>query len=87
MTRVCFDDADGSALEILRAKTVCPPGYVVVMHNDDFTPAPFVVALLRSVFRMDEAAAVSTMLAVHSRGAAPCGTYPRDVAETKLAAA
>jgi len=87
MPRAGYPDADGSVLEVTRTKPVRPPKYTVVMHNDDYTPADFVVALLVEVFRLGQEAAVATMLAVHQRGAAPCGTYPRDVAETKLAEA
>lgn len=68
-----------------RPKTAKPPRYVVVVFNDDFTPYEFVVEVLQRVFRMDTQAAIATMMAIHRRGAAPCGTYPRDVAETKAA--
>lgn len=87
MSRVTSNDADGFVIEIARTKPVRPPKYTVVMYNDDYTPAEFVVRLLEGVFRMERAAAVATMLAVHRRGASACGTYPRDVAETKLAEA
>lgn len=84
MARVGTDDADGSVIELTRKKTARPPKYLVVMFNDDYTPAEFVVGILKDVFRMDEMTAITTMLAVHQRGAAACGAYSRDVAETKL---
>lgn len=83
MSRAGFADAGSSVLEKTRTKLVRPPKYTVVMFNDDYTPADFVVELLMDVFRLDEGSAVAVMLAVHNRGSAPCGTYPKDVAETK----
>lgn len=83
MSRAGFADAGGSVLEKTRTKLVRPPKYTVVMLNDDYTPADFVVKLLIDVFRFDHETAAAITLAVHTRGAAPCGTYPKDVAETK----
>lgn len=68
-----------------RVRSARPPKYLVVMFNDDYTPAEFVVAVLCDVFRMGMEQAVTTMMAIHTRGAAACGVYPRDVAETKVA--
>lgn len=60
-----------------------PDLYQVVMHNDDFTPMEFVVSVLERFFYMDRRHATEVMLKVHSDGQAVCGTYTRDVAETK----
>jgi len=68
-----------------RVRPARPPKYLVVMFNDDYTPAEFVVAVLCDVFRMGMEQAVTTMMAIHMRGVAACGVYPRDVAETKVA--
>lgn len=80
------DGTGGTVLEAprTRAKPARPPKYVVVMFNDDYTPAEFVVAVLQEVFRMDMDRAMATMLAIHKRGVGACGVYPRDVAETKV---
>src|SRR5471030_2522536 len=60
-----------------------PHLYQVVMHNDDFTPMEFVVAVLEIFFNMDRTKATSVMYEVHISGKAVCGVYTRDVAETK----
>ncbi len=60
-----------------------PPMYQVVMHNDDFTPMEFVVAVLETFFCMDRAQATQVMYQVHMAGKAVCGMFSKDVAETK----
>lgn len=62
-----------------------PSMYNVVMHNDDFTPMEFVVEVLMLFFSMPEPKATQVMLAVHTKGRAVCGSYTRDIAETKAA--
>jgi len=62
-----------------------PPLYKVVLLNDDYTPMEFVVDVLRMFFGMDREKATQVMLAVHTRGKATCGIFPRDIAETKSA--
>ena len=62
-----------------------PPLYKVVLLNDDYTPMEFVVDVLRMFFGMDREKATQEMLAVHTRGKATCGIFPRDIAETKSA--
>lgn len=61
-----------------------PKQYQVIMHNDDFTPMDFVVELLRDIFHKDEIEAVHLMMMVHEGGRASVGTYPRDIAVTKV---
>ena len=53
------------------------------MHNDDFTPMEFVVAVLESFFNMERALATKIMYEIHMAGKAICGVYSKDVAETK----
>lgn len=61
-----------------------PTMYQVVMHNDDFTPMEFVVAVLEAFFAMDRVKATTVMLEVHTVGKAICGIFTKDVAETKI---
>lgn len=61
-----------------------PKLYQVVMFNDDFTPAEFVVGVLMSVFNKPMDAAITVMQQVHGQGRGICGVYTRDVAETKV---
>ncbi|EKD72188.1 MAG: hypothetical protein ACD_45C00742G0008 [uncultured bacterium] len=61
-----------------------PAMYQVVMHNDDFTPMEFVVAVLEAFFNMERAIAARLMYEVHTTGKAVCGIFSKDVAETKV---
>lgn len=68
-----------------RSRLERPKLYRVVLLNDDFTPRDFVVAVLQSVFRLDNAQSEVVMLTAHQKGACVVSVYPRDVAETKAA--
>ncbi len=61
------------------------PGlFEVHLHNDDFTPMEFVIEALRTFFHMDEIKAKTIALEAHTKGVAVCGTYSREVAETRI---
>jgi ATP-dependent Clp protease adaptor protein ClpS len=79
------DYGDGAALLAERPKLKKPPRYNVMLMNDDYTPMEFVVDVLRIFFRHDRPKATQIMLEVHTKGKAVCGTYTRDIAETKTA--
>jgi ATP-dependent Clp protease adaptor protein ClpS len=55
------------------------------MHNDDYTTMEFVVEMLESVFRKPSMEAQRIMLNIHLKGTGMCGTYPCEIAETKVA--
>ena len=59
--------------------------YVVILLNDDFTPMEFVVHILEKFFRKDREMATQIMFQVHTQGRGACGTYVREIAETKVA--
>lgn len=61
-----------------------PPLYKVLLLNDDFTPMDFVVGILTDFFAMSEERATQVMLQVHTQGVGVCGTFTKDVAETKV---
>ena len=61
-----------------------PKQYNVIMLNDDFTTMDFVVKVLIEVFHKDTVSAEALMMAVHRSGKAVVGTYPYDIARTKL---
>lgn len=67
-----------------RAATKQPPLYTVVMHNDDYTTMEFVVETLISIFHKSPTEANRIMLHIHFKGAGACGTYPYEIAETKV---
>ncbi len=76
---------DGLVVEEAQAVLRPPPKYSVIMVNDDFTPMDFVVAVLQKFFNMTLEQATEVMLAVHTKGRAVCGTFTKDIAETKAA--
>ncbi len=67
-----------------RAKAKKPGQFKVLMLNDDYTPMEFVVIVLKRFFGMDIEAATRVMLHVHQRGVGVCGTFPYEIAETKV---
>lgn len=64
-----------------------PKHYRVIMHNDDFTSMDFVVEILVDIFHKNEIEASRLMLMVHESGRAAVGSYPYDIAVTKVKAA
>jgi ATP-dependent Clp protease adaptor protein ClpS len=76
---------DGLAVQEARPKLKKPPMYQVVLLNDDFTPMEFVVLVLERFFSKDRAQATRIMLHVHTQGKGMCGTFVREIAETKVA--
>ncbi|HID97651.1 MAG TPA: ATP-dependent Clp protease adaptor ClpS [Thermodesulfobacteriaceae bacterium] len=61
-----------------------PPRYRVLLHNDDYTTMDFVVHILETVFHKSPSEAISIMLNVHQTGVGVCGSYPPEIAETKI---
>lgn len=64
-------------------KIKVPKKYVVVMHNDDFTPMDFVVEILMQIFNKEYEEAVSIMMQVHKGNRGIVGTYSYDIARSK----
>jgi len=75
---------DETAVQEAEPKLKKPPLYQVILLNDDYTPMEFVVHILENFFNMDRETAVRIMMQVHTRGKGICGTYTREVAETKV---
>ena len=78
------DDDKGLAVAESKPEVKRPPMYKVILLNDDYTPMEFVVHILEQFFSMDRPAATRVMLSVHTQGKGVCGTYTREVAETKV---
>ncbi len=77
----------GEAKEKTKVKVREPKKYNVVMHNDDFTTMEFVVSVLMDIFHMDGVTANRIMMTVHKSGRAVIGSYPYDIAITRVNAA
>ena len=60
-----------------------PGKYKVIICNDDVTPVEFVVAMLVTVFRLDENTAFKVTMQVHEQGKGVAGVYSYEVAEQK----
>jgi ATP-dependent Clp protease adaptor protein ClpS len=59
----------------------------VRLHNDDYTPAEYVVRILEDVFKLALWKATYVMMRAHITGQATVGTWPRAKAEKMVRAA
>ncbi len=78
------DSDDDTVVQQAKPQLKRPPLYKVILLNDDFTPMDFVVEILTDFFNMSLEKATQVMLQVHTQGVGVCGTYTKDVAETKV---
>jgi ATP-dependent Clp protease adaptor protein ClpS len=75
---------EGQVLEKTRPKIKKPELFKVILHNDDYTTMQFVIEVLEEVFDKSPAEAFRILMHVHTRGHGICGSYPYEVAETKV---
>ncbi|HHJ20642.1 MAG TPA: ATP-dependent Clp protease adapter ClpS [Gammaproteobacteria bacterium] len=80
-----YDDDHGLAVETAKPQLKEPPLYNVILLNDDYTPMEFVVIVLEQFFSLGRENATRVMLNVHTKGKGICGSFTRDIAETKTA--
>jgi ATP-dependent Clp protease adaptor protein ClpS len=78
------DRTDGAVKERVMPKRQEPTLYSVVLLNDDYTTADFVVHVLETLFQKSPAEAYRVMMQVHVNGRGIAGVYPWEVAETKV---
>ncbi|MEK7989956.1 MAG: ATP-dependent Clp protease adapter ClpS [Thiotrichaceae bacterium] len=78
------DYDDNFVVEEARPKLKKPPLYKVILINDDYTPMEFVEHILEVFFGMPSEAASRVMWQIHTQGKGICGTYSREIAETKV---
>jgi ATP-dependent Clp protease adaptor protein ClpS len=74
----------GQVLERTKPKVKKPELFKVLLHNDDYTTMQFVIEVLEEIFNKSPAEAFRVMMHVHTRGHGVCGSYPYEVAETKV---
>ncbi len=67
-----------------QTSTKTPRKYQVILLNDDYTPMDFVVEILMNFFNMSGESSTQVMWQIHTKGRGKCGTYSKDVAETKV---
>ena len=79
-----YKDDGSTALKEAKPALKQPAMYRVLLLKDDFTPMDFVVEILTNFFSMNKERATQVMLQIHTQGLGVCGTYTRDVAETKV---
>lgn len=84
LPRVVQDNENELAVQESKPKLKRPPLYKVVILNDDYTPMDFVVHVLEVYFSMSRELATRVMLQVHLEGKGICGTFTREIAETKV---
>ena len=77
------DNHDLQVIDQTVPKIAQPSLYKAVLLNDDYTPMEFVIDILARFCNHNEEQATQIMLAVHTQGKGVCGTYTKDVAETK----
>lgn len=66
-----------------RHKIKRPSFYVVVVHNDPYTPRTFVVQVLKKYFDKNEQEATRIMLLAHNYGVGVVAKFPHEIAEAK----
>lgn len=79
-----MDKTQHIAKENINTRLKEPKHYNVIMLNDDFTTMEFVVEILIDIFGKDFATANSIMMDVHKKGRGVVGSYPYDIAATKV---
>jgi len=75
----------GEILEDSETELKEPEMYLVILHNDHYTTMDFVITVLVEVFLKSTPEATKIMLDVHKKGKGLVGTYPYDIAASKVA--
>ncbi len=76
--------SQGDSQTLTEKKIQEPDRYKVFLHNDDYTTMDIVVGILQGIFHKNVDEATAIMLHIHEQGIGLCGTFTREVAETKV---
>ena len=83
MTPTTLPDAgEEVGLDEISRTDLLPP-YKIIFLNDNVTTMDFVVKILTTLFRLDQASAMRVMLEVHQTGAAVVAVLPLEEAELR----
>ena len=77
----------GITIEDTEGDVKKPRMYVVLVHNDPFTPRGFVVDVLQRYFQKTAAEAAGIMIRAHTQGQGAVGLFTFEIAEAKASAA
>lgn len=75
---------ESQTLEKTKTKVQPPRMFKVVIHNDDYTPIEFVVAVLIEYFDKTSDQAVELANTVHTSGKGIAGQYRKEIADQKV---
>jgi ATP-dependent Clp protease adaptor protein ClpS len=75
-------ESDVAIAESVRIRE--PKRYGVILLNDDYTTADFVVEVLMNFFHKSQEEATVLMKTVHIKGSAMVGIYSLDIAQTLI---
>jgi ATP-dependent Clp protease adaptor protein ClpS len=67
----------------LKERVQRPSKYKVLLHNDDYTPFPFVILILQQLFFKTQEQAARIAHDAHHAGKSIVGVYPKEIAEMK----
>lgn len=79
-----ISNTDNDIIQEIDVEFKSPKLWKIIIHNDNYTPMDFVVAVLKQIFNKNAEEATSLMMTVHNSGKALVGTYTKEVAETKV---
>jgi ATP-dependent Clp protease adaptor protein ClpS len=77
--------SDTSAETLTRVRLKEPSMWTIIIHNDDFTPFPFVEMILNAYFNKTTEEAEAIAQTVHESGKAKLGLFTKEIAQSKVA--
>ncbi len=73
--------------EVKKPELKKPPMFAIILHNDDTTDFLIVIHALIGHIGLDHSAAMNCMSEAHFTGKSACGTFTKEIAETKVQSA